>query len=220
MMFSGCTASSSSQRFKQGKNDRETKTNPRFENPDTTKRSTHTNSKNERVIYNDIPPDSSDEFDEVPSEENPVDKSKFVANIEKLKSFNVALTPREKILFEVIKFLETPYKYGGNTGNGIDCSAFTKEVFQTSLSIELPRSCSQQYKTGEKVESKEELKFGDLVFFNTTRRSYPGHVGIYLGENQFVHASRSYGVTVSSLENVYYKKRSVGAKRVETIAEQ
>jgi cell wall-associated NlpC family hydrolase len=219
IFFSGCSASSSSQRFKQTKNERETSTATRFERADTTKRSSTSKQKNERIILNDLPPDTTDEFDEIPTESNPIDKSAFVSHYEKLKTFNVALTPREKVLFEVIKFLETPYKYGGNSGKGIDCSAFTKEVFQSSLMVELPRSCSQQFKVGDKIESKDELKFGDLVFFNTTKRSYPGHVGIYLGENQFVHASRSLGVTVSSLDDNYYKKRYVGAKRIETISE-
>ena len=218
MVFSGCSSSSSTQRFGQSKNGRTINPNPRFEKADTTKRSTRTTPKNERIVFNDLPADTSDEFDEIPVEENPVDKTNFVSHFEKLKTFNVALTPREKVLFEVIKYLETPYKYGGNTQKGMDCSAFTLQVYQNSLSIEIPRSAREQYSTGEKI-SNDELKFGDLVFFNTTKRSFPGHVGIYLGENQFVHASRSLGVTVSSLENAYYKKRYVGARRVEGILE-
>jgi len=218
-VFYGCSSSSSTQRFGQSKNGRTETSNPRFQTADTTKNSTRTNTKNEKLIFNDLPADSSAEFDEMPVEENPVDKSNFVNHLEKLKTFNVALTPREKVLFEVIKYLETPYKYGGNSGNGIDCSAFTKEVFQNSIAVEIPRSAREQYSVGEKI-SKDDLKFGDLVFFNTTKRSFPGHVGIYLGENQFAHASRSLGVTVSSLEDVYYKKRFVGARRVENILEQ
>lgn len=219
IIFSGCSSSSSTQRFGQSKNGRTVNPNPRFEKADTTKRSSRTTPKNERIIFNDLPADTSAEFDEIPVEENPVDKTNFVSHIEKLKTFNVALTPREKVLFEVIKYLETPYKYGGNTQKGMDCSAFTLQVYQNSLSIEIPRSAREQYSTGEKV-SLDELKFGDLVFFNTTKRSFPGHVGIYLGENQFVHASRSIGVTVSSLEDAYYKKRFVGARRIETMEEQ
>jgi cell wall-associated NlpC family hydrolase len=217
--FSGCSSSSSSQRFKQNKSDRNSNSNPRFESSDTTKRYSRVSPKNERIVFNDLPPDTSDEFDEMPIEENPVDKTNFVSHFEKLKTFNVALTPREKVLFEVIKYLETPYKYGGSSQKGMDCSAFTLQVYQNSLSVEIPRSAREQYSSGEKI-SKDELKFGDLVFFNTTKRSFPGHVGIYLGEDQFVHASRSQGVTVSSLEDTYYKKRFVGARRVETIGEQ
>jgi cell wall-associated NlpC family hydrolase len=219
MIFSGCSSSSSSQRFKQSKSDRNSNSNPRFESADTTKRTSRTTPKNERIVFNDLPADTTDEFDEAPVEENPVDKTNFVSHFEKLKTFNIALTPREKVLFEVIKFLETPYKYGGNTQKGMDCSAFTLQVFQNSLSVDIPRSAREQYSTGEKI-SNDELKFGDLVFFNTTKRSFPGHVGIYLGENQFVHASRSLGVTVSSLEAAYYKKRYVGARRIEGFMEE
>ena len=215
LMFSGCSASSSSQRYNQNKNEKEYTSHNRYAAIDTAKTRSTKNFKKDVIIYTD-PSDTTSEFDEPPVEAKPVDKSKFVANIEKLKSFSVALTSREKVLLEVIKYLDTPYKYGGNSGKGIDCSAFTKQVFENSLSLEIPRSAREQYRIGDEV-SKDELKFGDLVFFNTTRRSFPGHVGIYLGDNQFVHASRKLGVTVSSLDDDYYLKRYVGARRVEPI---
>ncbi len=210
LLFLGCSASSSSQRFKQSKSDR-SKPNSRFETPKKTQDSSN---KSEKIIFNDEPPDTTNEFDEMPVEENPVDKAKYVEHIEKLKDFNLVLTPREKVLIEVIRFLETPYKYGGNTQKGIDCSAFTLQVYKNSLEVDIPRSTSQQYKIGDEID-KEELKFGDLVFFNTRKRSFPGHVGIYLGESKFAHASRSMGVTVSSIDDTYYKKRFVGARRIE-----
>lgn len=212
-IFISCSASSNAQRYKKGNKEKPAVTS---KNPssDTTAKS---KVKNERIVFND-PADSSDaedEFDEPPPRESPLDKSKLTLNIDKLKDFNITLTPREKILFEAIKFLDTPYKYGGNSQKGIDCSAFTLQVYQNALSVDLPRSAKEQYTVGEKIFSEEELQFGDLVFFNTRRASFPGHVGIYLGENQFVHASRSLGVTVSSLENAYYKKRYVGARRMD-----
>ncbi|MCX6168581.1 MAG: C40 family peptidase [Ignavibacteriales bacterium] len=212
-IFVSCSASSNAQRYK--KNKEKPAAPLKTHSKDTVKKS---NSKNERIIFND-PADSSstdDEFDEPPPAGTPIDKSKFAFNIDKLKEFSVVLTSREKVLLEVIKFLDTPYKYGGSTQNGIDCSAFTLQVFQSSLSIDLPRSAREQYSVGEKI-SKDDLRFGDLVFFNTRRASNPGHVGIYLGENQFVHASRSLGVTVSSLDEAYYKKRYIGARRVDQI---
>ena len=217
-IFVSCSASSNAQRYKKNNGKKEKPAAVKISSKDSVKKS---NAKNERIIFND-PADSSsadDEFDEQPPSEAPVDKSKFALNVEKLKEFNVALTSREKILLEVIKFLDTPYKYGGSTQKGIDCSAFTLQVFQNSLSIDLPRSAREQYAVGEKI-SKDDLQFGDLVFFNTRRASNPGHVGIYLGENQFVHASRSLGVTVSSLDAAYYKKRYVGARRVESFLEE
>ncbi|MFA3782868.1 C40 family peptidase [Melioribacteraceae bacterium 4301-Me] len=169
-------------------------------------------------VYDNQTSDST-EFDVPPPQnsDSPFETKKFIENYEKLKSFNVALTPREKILFEIIKFIDTPYKYGGNSDNGIDCSAFTREIFESSVSIELPRTASEQFKVGKKVNNKNDLQFGDLIFFNTTRKSYPGHVGIYLGDDKFVHASRSLGVTISTLDEPYYKQRYVGARRIENI---
>lgn len=210
LLFLGCSASTSSQRFKQTKSDKGKQTS-RFETPGKTSDSA---AKSERIVFNDEAPDTTDEFDEAPPIEPTSEKANYVEHIEKLKNFNIALTSREKVLLEVIKFLETPYKYGGSTQKGMDCSAFTLQVYKNSLTLDLPRSTSQQYKTGDDIE-KDELKFGDLVFFNTRRRSFPGHVGIYLGENKFAHASRKLGVTVSSLDETYYKKRYVGARRVE-----
>ena len=121
---------------------------------------------------------------------------------------------REKILMEIIKYLDTPYKYGGNTKRGIDCSAFTKAVYEKALSVDLERSARQQYHEGEVVEGKTNLEFGDLVFFNTRRRVRPGHVGIYIGDHLFAHASSSNGVTVYSLEDAYYARRYMGARRI------
>ncbi|MBM4170305.1 MAG: hypothetical protein FJ214_00360 [Ignavibacteria bacterium] len=213
----GCSSSTTSQRYNQPKPTSEQKPSKkvRFTSADSTEVKEKT-SRQETITYKNIPDSVYVEFDEIPIESNPVDKSKFVANYSKLQNFNIALTNREKILFEVIKYLDTPYKYGGNSKNGIDCSAFTKEVYQSSIAIELPRTAREQYMVGEKI-AKEELKFGDLIYFNTTKRTFPGHVGIYLGEDQFVHASRSLGVSVSSLSESYYKKRFVGARRIEKL---
>jgi len=210
MIFNGCSASSNSQRFKNSKSERWNKSGNRSESLDTTRVTSKSS-----ISYSEIA-DTSQEFDDLPSVEKNAEKSKIVANIEKLKTFNVALTPREKILLEVIKFLDTPYQYGGKTEDGMDCSAFTGLVYKNSLAIDLPRSSREQYNAGDSID-KDELKFGDLVFFNTRRRSKPGHVGIFIGENQFVHASRKLGVTVSSLDEVYYKKRYMGARRIDQI---
>ena len=210
MFFSGCSATSKSQRFNQNKSERWNKSGTRYNTADTTKVTLQSGGSNSNIA------DTTQEFDDLPTIEKDLDKSKIVANIEKFKSFNIALTPREKILLEIIKFLDTPYQYGGKTGDGMDCSAFTGIVYKNSMSIDLPRSSREQYKVGDDID-KDELKFGDLVFFNTTRRSKPGHVGIFIGENQFVHASRKLGVTVSSLDEEYYKKRYMGARRIEQI---
>ncbi|HEY6907142.1 MAG TPA: C40 family peptidase [Ignavibacteriaceae bacterium] len=122
---------------------------------------------------------------------------------------------KEKLLMEIIKYLNTPYKYGGNSTDGIDCSAFTQTVYHNVLSLDLDRSARDQYKQGVEIDNQDELKFGDLVFFNTRRRVKPGHVGIYIGDNLFAHASSRNGVIVSSLDQEYYSKRFMGGRRVE-----
>ncbi len=138
----------------------------------------------------------------------------FQKKLGKIKKLNGSLTSREKLLFEVVKFLDTPYKYGGQSKNGIDCSAFTQQVYRNSLGIELPRTAREQFKVGDKVT---DLKFGDLVYFDTQTGSFPGHVGIYLGDSLFAHASSIQGVTITPLNNKYFKKRYVGARRITSI---
>ncbi len=124
-------------------------------------------------------------------------------------------TTKENVLMEIIKYLNTPYKYGGNSKDGIDCSAFTQTIYRNTLSFNLERSARLQYKQGIEISDTEDLKFGDLVFFNTRRRVRPGHVGIYIGEDLFAHASSKKGVTISSLDHSYYKKRFMGGRRME-----
>lgn len=117
-----------------------------------------------------------------------------------------------RILQEALRYIGTPYRLGGTGSGGIDCSAFTKLVFNNSMNVELPRTTVEQYRIGEPVRMPER-KFGDLIFFNTTGQN-PSHVGIYLGDNLFAHASVSYGVTISSLESTYFQRRVTGVRRV------
>ena len=118
---------------------------------------------------------------------------------------------------EIIKYLDTPYKYGGNSINGIDCSAFTKTIYGNVLSIDLLRSARDQYTQGIIINNRDELKFGDLVFFDTRRRVKPGHVGIYIGDNLFAHSSSKNGVIVSSLDQDYYSRKFMGGRRIENL---
>lgn len=114
-------------------------------------------------------------------------------------------------------YIGTPYRWGGTTTSGIDCSAFTQVVFKKTGKA-LPRTTGQQYQSGKAV-SKSNLTTGDLVFFNTSGRGV-SHVGIYIGASKFIHASTSKGVTISSLNDPYYwKSRYVGAKRPATFGE-
>ncbi len=120
---------------------------------------------------------------------------------------------KQDIMNEVMELLGTPYLFGGNSDRAIDCSAFVRSIFQRTGNILLPRTAREQNTVGIKV-SRKNLEFGDLVFFNTRRKVRVSHVGIYLGDNLFVHASSRYGVTVSSLESEYYSKRLLGGKRL------
>ncbi len=95
---------------------------------------------------------------------------------------------------------------------GIDCSAFTCLFMDSVYGISLPRTARSQYTTGTHI-NKSQLKQGDLVFFNTTGGI--SHVGVYLNNNKFVHASTSSGVMISDLDDLYFKKRYVGCRRVK-----
>ena len=115
------------------------------------------------------------------------------------------------------EYLKTPYKFGGNSKNGIDCSAFTQTVYNDCASISLLRTAKDQYYEGTPIDNQKDLRFGDLVFFDTRRNVKPGHVGIYLGDNLFAHASSKQGVTVSNITNEYYAKRFMGGRRIEEL---
>ena len=109
----------------------------------------------------------------------------------------------------------TKYCMGGSTKNCIDCSAFTQIVMQEVYKIGLPRTASEQYHLSDKIDDSE-LKEGDLVFFHTggKRSREISHVGIYITNNKFVNASTSNGVTISDLNDPYWKARYKGGGRV------
>ncbi|MDO7908683.1 C40 family peptidase [Paenibacillus sp. JX-17] len=105
----------------------------------------------------------------------------------------------------------TSYVSGGTSLSGFDCSGFTMYVFN-KLGIKLPHQSGSQFSMGKSV-SRNEMRPGDLVFFNTSGRGV-SHVGIFVGEGKFAHASSSRGVIISSLNESYYAKRYIGAKRI------
>jgi peptidoglycan endopeptidase LytE len=119
---------------------------------------------------------------------------------------------QDKLIVFAKKLIDIPYKFGGNSILGIDCSAFVKKVYGF-LGIDLPRTAREQFKTGETVE-RDNLSIGDLVFFRTYA-SFPSHVGIYLGNDLFIHASsKGRRVRINSLDTPYYFKRFIGARRL------
>ena len=108
-----------------------------------------------------------------------------------------------------LRFLGTPYVFGGTSGYGFDCSGYVQHVF-AMLGIHLPRTADAQYYAGSRAVGGP--RTGDLVFFQTYEPG-PSHVGIYIGNGHFVHASSSHGVMVSSLSDSYWSARYIGAKR-------
>ena len=141
------------------------------------------------------------------------------AQIEKRKQDSDALMGKwsspdeQKLLVKVaLGFLGAPYRLGGSSVTGIDCSAFVKKIYQF-FNVDLPRTAFEQYHVGMRV-ARNDLEEGDLIFFKT--RKTIGHVGIYIGNNQFVHAaSRKKGVRVDTLSTPYYDRRFVRAVRLK-----
>lgn len=109
------------------------------------------------------------------------------------------------------KAIGTKYVAGGVSTNGFDCSGFTMYVFE-KIGINLPHQSGAQYKMGSAI-SRDDLRAGDLLFFNTSGKGV-SHVGIYVGEGKFAHASSKRGVTISTLSDKYYVNTYMGAKRI------
>lgn len=125
--------------------------------------------------------------------------------------------PEERNLFvRVVKtFLGAPYRLGGSTLKGIDCSAFVRKIYQV-FSVDLPRTAREQFSIGKRIE-KDQLEEGDLVFFKT-RRANNAHVGIYIGNNEFIHASsRNKEVKVDRLDAPYFNQRFLKGVRVKEL---
>lgn len=141
-----------------------------------------------------------------------LEKNIFVSSLE--SSFS-------NILTEAKTFLGTPYRYGGTTRNGIDCSAFMQQIYEVE-GIELPRVSSRQAKVGMPV-NKSELQKGDLIFFSTTSKYRITHVAMVMevkeNEVKFIHSGSSKGVSVESLNHPYWSARYRTARRPEKFAQ-
>lgn len=118
------------------------------------------------------------------------------------------------LVTKAIHFLGIRYQRGGNNiEQGLDCSGLVRLVFKDALNIDLPRTAAEISRTGEKIDPNE-LQPGDLVFYNTLKRGF-SHVGIYLGDNKFIHSPSKGGrVRIESMELAYWKKRFNGARRI------
>ncbi len=120
-------------------------------------------------------------------------------------------TIKDALLKQYAEWHGTPYRMGGLDKRGIDCSGFAYITFRSKLGYSIPRTTKSQAQSGRYVPLKD-LRIGDLVFFKTSIRY--NHVGIYLGDRQFLHASSSKGVMISGLNETYWKKHYWTARRI------
>ncbi|WP_026641277.1 C40 family peptidase [Bordetella petrii] len=139
-----------------------------------------------------------------------------IASLQGLRLFDPLTVPSlsEMVVRAGLDTLGTPYVWGGDDPeDGFDCSGLTQFVYREIAGVELPRTARAQRRAGTAV-SKKQLQPGDLVFFTTRRRGGVSHVGIYIGQNQFVHApTRGAKVRIDSLDNRYWSRNYVAARR-------
>ncbi len=139
----------------------------------------------------------------------PIDRRYESANAKKLETSSSKLIELGRI---IQSYLGTPYKGQSPYKKGIDCSQFTRNVYKKFNGTKLPRTVKKQFQVGQ-IVSGTTLRYGDLVFFRTDGRSV-SHAGIYIGYNEFVHASSSTGVRISDIRSDYWKRHFVGARRI------
>jgi cell wall-associated NlpC family hydrolase len=121
------------------------------------------------------------------------------------------------LVMTAMNFLGVPYRLGGNSEqSGFDCSGFTRHIFENSIGLVLPRRADEQATTAGLLNiHRAELKPGDLVFFNTMRRTF-SHVGIYVGDDKFIHSPRAGGaVRIEDMRDSYWDRRFTGARRAD-----
>jgi len=128
------------------------------------------------------------------------------------RGINQSMSTAENITRIARTLIGIPYQWGGVTTNGFDCSGFVWYVFNKN-SIQLPRTADVQYQEGKAV-LRSQLRQGDLVFFSTDQTGDVSHIGIYTENDKFIHASSSRGIMESSLSDVYWKPRYLGARRI------
>lgn len=136
---------------------------------------------------------------------------------------NTATDLASDLVLSAMNFLGVPYRRGGTSEEtGFDCSGFTRHVFENSVGLILPRRASEQAQSPAlvPVQQQAELKPGDLVFFNTLRQTF-SHVGIYIGDNKFIHSPRAGGsVRVEDMRQAYWQQRYNGARRAPNMTPQ
>ena len=140
----------------------------------------------------------------------------FLSACTNLQKGNEKNSTHEKQTKNISSFYEewhgVPYKYGGISKDGVDCSGFVKNLYSQIYNINLPRNTTSQMKDGERIDYFERA-MGDLVFFKTGTNTY--HVGVYYENDNFIHASTSKGVMMSNLNETYWVSKIIDVRRVE-----
>ena len=133
---------------------------------------------------------------------------------ENLSFFERYTNVAQDVILQGLKLVGVRYRLGGNNeDSGLDCSGFVRLVFKESIGTLLPRTAKEMSEVGKEIQTNQ-LKPGDLVFFNTMRRTF-SHVGIYLGDNHFLHAPRTGAeVRVENMDSAYWVQRYNGARRI------
>ncbi len=167
------------------------------------------------------------EIQAAPSEGDPIGRliqERFLSTTDAVSQQTEGVVKRVRdtasdLVVSAMNFLGVKYRFGGSSAeSGFDCSGFTRYVFENSLGLILPRRASDQASfSGLLTVNSEELKPGDLVFFNTMRRAF-SHVGIYVGDNKFIHAPRTgANIRIDDLQSSYWQSRFEGARRAPAL---
>lgn len=153
---------------------------------------------------NDLSYSNDDETQTTESSEEPISSR---------KRRNAESVPVSALTSAINSWLGVPYRYGGMSKKGTDCSGFVTLIYRQVYNIDIPRSSKEQARNGKRVFSLRSARPGDLVFFRTSRFKGINHVGIYIGDNRFAHASLKNGVVYSNLTDKYYSRHFVGTRR-------
>jgi len=140
-------------------------------------------------------------------------QSALIEKYEKITGEDIVPVKSLSFYSSVDAYMGVPYKFGGTTKAGMDCSGYVFVVYKEAFNVTLPRTSQKQFEACKKI-GKHKLKEGNLVFFNFEHQKKVTHVGVYLGGGKFAHASTSKGVRVDDLESDFYKEHFLDAGRV------
>jgi lipoprotein Spr len=171
--------------------------------------------KNASLGIEEVDPSDSKPLDKMPDNLSEIEKANWL----QLKYSIIVDVPVESIsnialLKKIDEWIGTPYVYGGSSKNGVDCSYFALDVMQGTFNKKLNRTAAEQYLQSKRI-NWDELKEGDLIFFKTEGPNKVSHVGIYLTNNKFVHASSKKGVTISDLSEPFYQRTLFSMGRID-----